>query len=281
MKASNTGKRYWRSLSELENSPEFEEFLQREFPVAAAEFPDGISRRRWLQLMAASLAFGGLAGCRYREEKIAPLAKRPEDWVPGKPQRYATSIELAGATRHLLVTCYDGRPIKVEGNPDHPYSLGATDVYSQACVLDLYDPDRCGDVRQRDQGQAFTKNWDDFAAFAAKHFQTLKDQGGEGLCVLLEPTESAAVHAQLSALKAAFPKAELFSYAPLARDNERRGAELAFGKAVRTHLSLDQAQIIVCLDADLLGDHPASLRLARQFADGRDVARRRTRNPAA
>ena len=95
MKASNTGKRYWRSLSELENSPEFDEFLQREFPVAAAEFPDGISRRRWLQLMAASLAFGGLAGCRYREEKIAPLAKRPEDWVPGKPQRYATSIELA------------------------------------------------------------------------------------------------------------------------------------------------------------------------------------------
>ena len=99
MKASNTGKRYWRSLSELENSPEFDEFLQREFPVAAAEFPDGISRRRWLQLMAASLAFGGLAGCRDREEKIAPLAKRPEDWVPGRPQRYATSIELAGAPR--------------------------------------------------------------------------------------------------------------------------------------------------------------------------------------
>jgi molybdopterin-containing oxidoreductase family iron-sulfur binding subunit len=273
MKASNPGKRYWRSLSELENSPEFDEFLQREFPVAAAEFPDGISRRRWLQLMAASLAFGGLAGCRYREEKFAPLAKRPEDWVPGKPQRYATSIELAGATRHLLVTCYDGRPIKVEGNPDHPYSLGATDLYSQACVLDLYDPDRCGDVRQRDQGQAFIKTWDDFAAFADKHFQTLKDQGGAGLCVLLEPTESAAVHGQLSALKAAFPKAELFSYAPLARGNERRGAELAFGKAVRTHLNLDKAQIIVCLDADLLGDHPASLRLARQFADGRDVAR--------
>ena len=271
MKPSNPGKPYWRSLSELENSPEFEEFVQREFPVAASEFPDGISRRRWLQLMAASLAFGGLTSCRYREEKIAPLAKRPEDWVPGKPQRYATSIELAGASRHLLVTCYDGRPIKVEGNPEHPYSLGATDVYSQACVLNLYDPDRCASVRQLEQSQAFTRTWDDFAAFAAKHFATLKDQGGEGLCVLLEPTESAAIHAQLSALKAACPKAELFSYAPLASDNERRGAELAFGKAVRTQFGLDKARVIVCLDADLLGEHPASLRLARQFAEGRDV----------
>lgn len=272
MKASSTGKQYWRSLSELENSPEFEEFLHREFPLAAAEFPAGVSRRRWLQLMAASLALGGLAGCRYREEKIVPLAKRPEDWVPGKPQRYATSIELAGAPRHLLVTCYDGRPIKVEGNPEYPSSQGATDMYAQACILDLYDPDRSGDVRLREQGQAFSKTWDDFAKFAAQHFADLKAKGGEGLCVLLEPTESAAVHGQLAKLKAALPKAELFSYAPLSRDNERKGSELAFGKPLRTHLALDQAQVIVCLDADLLGDHPASLRLARQFTQGRDVA---------
>jgi molybdopterin-containing oxidoreductase family iron-sulfur binding subunit len=259
-------------VGELENSPEFEEFLQREFPVAAAEFPDGISRRRWLQLMAASLALGGLTGCRYREEKIVALAKRPEDWVPGKPQRYATSIELAGAVRHLLMTCYDGRPIKVEGNPDHPSSLGGTDLFAQACVLDLYDPDRSDAVRQRDQTQTFTKSWDDFTAFATRHFQALKDQGGEGLCVLLEPTESAAVHGRLSALKAGFPKAEFFQYAPLARDNERQGSQLAFGKVVRTHLALDKTRIIVCFDTDLLGDHPASIRLARQFADGRDVA---------
>ena len=273
MKASSTGKRYWRSLSELENSPEFEEFLQREFPVAAAEFPDGISRRRWLQLMAASLAFGGLAGCRYREEKIVPLAKRPEDWVPGKPQRYATSIELAGATRHLLVTCYDGRPIKVEGNPDHPYSLGATDMYSQACVLDLYDPDRCGDVRQRDQGQAFTKTWDDFAAFAAKHFQALEGPGRRRAVRAagadrIGRSSRAAVGAQGGFSQSGI--VQLRSADP--RQRTPRGSELAFGKAVRTHLALDKAQIIVCLDADLLGDHPASLRLARQFADGRDVA---------
>ncbi len=271
MKANSTGKQYWRSLSELENSPEFEEFLHREFPVAATEFPEGVSRRRWLQLMAASLALGGLAGCRYREEKIVPLAKRPEDWVPGKPQRYATTIELAGAPRHLLMTCYDGRPIKVEGNPEHPYSQGATDLFAQACVLDLYDPDRSGELRLREQGQTFTKTWDDFAAFAAKHFEQLKAGGGEGLCVLLEPTQSAAVHGQLAKLKEAFPKAELFSYTPLSRDNERKGSELAFGKALRTHLALDKAQIIVCLDADLWGDHPASIRLARQFAEGRDV----------
>lgn len=272
MMANSSGKRYWRSVSELENSPEFAEFLQREFPVAAAEFPDGISRRRWLQLMAASLALGGLAGCRYREEKIVALAKRPEDWVPGKPQRYATSFELAGAARHLLLTCYDGRPIKVEGNPDHPYSLGGTDLFAQACVLDLYDPDRSAAVRQRELEQVFTKTWDDFREFATQHFQALKAQGGEGLCVLMEPTESAAVHGQLAALKAAFPQAEIFQYTPLDRDNQRRGSELAFGKVVRTHCALDRARIIVCFDADLLGDHPAAIRLARQFADGRDVA---------
>ena len=261
MTANSTGKQYWRSLGELENSAEFQEFVQREFPLAAAEFPDGVSRRRWLQLMAASLALGGFAGCRYREEQIVALAGRPEDWVPGKPQRYATSIELAGAARHLLVTCYNGRPIKVEGNPEHPSSLGATDLFAQACILDLYDPDRNDAVRQQDQGQTFRRSWDDFTAFAASHFQALEGQGGQRLCVLLEPTESAAVHGQLAALKTAFPKAEIFQYAPLARDNERRGSELAFGTALRTHLALDKARIIVCFDAELLGDHPASIRL--------------------
>ena len=102
--------RYWRSLDELENTPEFQELLHREFPQAASEFPQGVSRRRWLQLMSASLALGGVTGCRYEQEKIAPFAARPHNRVPGEPQQYATSIEYAGSSRHLLVTCYDGRP---------------------------------------------------------------------------------------------------------------------------------------------------------------------------
>ncbi len=254
---SNAPKRYWRSVGELQNSPEFDEFLQREFPVAASEFPEGVSRRRWLQLMGASLALGGLAGCRYQQEKVAPLSARPQNWVPGKPWKYATTIELAGAPQHLMVTSYDGRPIKIEGNPDHPYSRGATNAFAQACILDLYDPDRSGELRQRIDGQEFVKQWSDFTEFASDRLGDLKADGGKGLCVLLEPTESASVHTMLGALKANLPQVGLFSYAPVSRDNTRAGSELAFGTPHRTHIALDQAKIIVCLDADLLGEHPA------------------------
>ncbi|MBC8871073.1 MAG: TAT-variant-translocated molybdopterin oxidoreductase [Planctomycetes bacterium] len=270
MTKTTTGKPHWRSLSELKNSPEFEEFLHREFPEAASEFPKGVSRRRWLQLMGASLALGGLSGCRYQAEKIAPLAVRPENQIPGKPQRYATSVELAGAVRHLLVTCRDGRPTKVEGNPEHPYSRGASDVFSQASILDLYDPDRSAELRQRTGGQAFTKTWEDFQRFASTHLEELKRTGGEGLCVLIEPTESVTLHDMLAALQATYPKAGVFQYASVSRENERAGSILAFGDAYRTHYVLNQAKAIVCLDADLLADHPASLKLVRDYTDGRD-----------
>src|SRR5690349_20820535 len=101
--------KYWRSLDQLENSAEFQEFMHREFPVAASEFPAGVSRRRWLQLMGASFALASVAGCRWETERIAPFVERPEGMVPGETMKYATTIELAGAPRHLLVTCYDGR----------------------------------------------------------------------------------------------------------------------------------------------------------------------------
>lgn len=270
MTETTKGKPYWRSLSELENSPEFEEFLHREFPEAASEFPKGVSRRRWLQLMGASLALAGLSGCRYQTEKIAPLAVRPENQIPGKPQRYATSVELAGAVRHLLVTCRDGRPTKVEGNPDHPYSRGASDAFSQASILDLYDPDRSSEPRQQSGGQTFTKTWEDFQRFASTHLEELKRTDGEGLCVLVEPTESVTLHHMLAALRAAYPKAGVFKYTSLSRENERAGSVLAFGEAYRTHYVLNNAKAIVCLDVDVLGEHPASIRLARDYTAGRD-----------
>jgi len=270
MTETTKGKLYWRSLSELENSPEFEEFLHREFPEAASEFPKGVSRRRWLQLMGASMALAGLPGCRYEVEKIAPLAVRPENQVPGKPQQYATSVELAGAVRHLLVTCRDGRPTKVEGNPDHPYSRGASDAFSQASILDLYDPDRSAEPRQQTGGQTFTKTWEDFQRFASANMGELKRSEGEGLCVLIEPTESVTLRSMLAALRAAYPKAGVFQYTSVSRDNERAGSILAFGDSHRTHYVLNDAKAIVCLDADLFGEHPASVRLARDYATGRD-----------
>jgi molybdopterin-containing oxidoreductase family iron-sulfur binding subunit len=105
---------YWRSLDQLENSPEFQDFLHREFPIAASEYPEGVSRRRWMQLMGASFALASVAGCRWQTEKIVPMAERPEGYIPGEAEYFATNINWADAPRHLLVTKYDGRPIKLE-----------------------------------------------------------------------------------------------------------------------------------------------------------------------
>ena len=177
MKQRN-GKTYWRSLGELQETEEFKDFLHREFPTAASEFPEGVSRRRWMELMGASLALGGLAGCRWQQEKIVPLAVRPENRVPGETEKFATTIEIAGMPRHLLMTCVDGRPIKVEGNPDHPDSNGATDAFAQASILGLYDPDRSDTIRETQPRQTFTRTWDEFdTAMEAKLSKLAKKRG--------------------------------------------------------------------------------------------------------
>ena len=138
-----SGKQWWRSLEELAGSPHFEELLHREFPRYASEWADAVSRRGFLKLMAASLALAGLSGCAGKpKETIVPYARAPEELEPGKPLFFATAMTLAGSAIGLLVESHEGRPTKIEGNPDHPASLGATDVFSQASLLTLYDPDR-------------------------------------------------------------------------------------------------------------------------------------------
>ena len=226
---------YWRSLAELEETPEFQEFLHREFPVAASEFPDGISRRRWLQLMGASLALGGLSGCRWPTEKIVPLAVRPENRVPGEPQYYATSVELAGAPQHLLVTCLDGRPIKVEGNPQHPGSGGATDRFAQASLLGLYDPDRSDSPQQRQDNQAYPRTWAEFEQFAKTHFAA---QQGEQLAILIEPSSSLVLHAQLRALRERFPQAKVYAYEPVSDEQHGQATAQCFGRPLRAQYRL-------------------------------------------
>ena len=142
----NKGKAYWRSLDDLAETPEFLELVRNEFPSFADEMSSPQSRRRFLKLMGASTAFAGFVACRWPVEEVVPFAHRPAGFVPGSTTRYATSLERGGVATGLLVTSYDGRPIKIEGNPNHPYSLGATSALDQACILDLYDPDR---TRQR------------------------------------------------------------------------------------------------------------------------------------
>ncbi|MFO0918957.1 MAG: TAT-variant-translocated molybdopterin oxidoreductase, partial [Planctomycetaceae bacterium] len=135
-------KTWYRSLAQLENSPEFLKLMHREFPQAASEFPAGFTRRRWLQLMGASLVLSGAVGCRFQEETLAPFVTRPANRTPGKPKYFNTTFEIAGVSQALRVTSYDGRPIKIDGNPDHASSGGASTAFAQGTSLDLYDPDR-------------------------------------------------------------------------------------------------------------------------------------------
>lgn len=263
--------KYWRSLDQLENSPEFQEFMHREFPVAASEFPAGVSRRRWMQLMGASFALASVAGCRWQTEKIRPLVDRPEDYIPGSTTKYATTIELAGAPRHLLVTCYDGRPIKVEGNPEHPGSMGGTDAFSQATTLTLYDPDRSSTVRQRLASDVSAKNWEDFDKYLDELLGKLRGKQGAGLAVLVEPTDSLSLLAAEKKLADAMPQAKLYQYAPLDRENELAGAELALGSRVRTHYKLANTKVIAAFDSDLLCGHPNSTRYSRDWAATREI----------
>ena len=258
---------FWRSLDERAGTPEFRAFVEREFPAWADEMLEPASRRRFLKLMGASMAFAGMTACRWPVEPIVPFAHRPEGYVPGEPLHYATAIELFGAAVGLVVTSYDGRPIKIEGNPDHAYSLGGTLAWHQAALLELYDPDRSQHVVARDGAPA---SWDAFAAFARLHFDALRTTAGRGLAVLAEPSSSPSRRIQHERFQAAFPHARWHEYEPLSRDNAREGARLAFGAPHRTHLALDRAETIVALDEDFLLHHPAAVRYARDFVAGRD-----------
>jgi molybdopterin-containing oxidoreductase family iron-sulfur binding subunit len=266
-------KAYWRSLAELENTPQFRAFMESEFPAAAD--PQGLHRRRWLQLMGASIAFAGVAGCRWQQEEILPFDKRPEGRIPGEPRYYTTAMDFCGDATGLVVTTVDGRPIKVEGSRLHPFSLGATNSFAQAAILELYDPDRSRFVIQRTGEREATQDWSKFAEFAKLHFQGVTAAGGAGFCVLSEATSSPTVARLRQELQTALPTSKWFEYEPVSDDNERAGTAEAFGRPLRPQLAPDRADVILCLDADLLGSHPAAVRYARQFAGGRSPARGR------
>ncbi len=267
--ADNPGTRYWRSLDDLAGTPDARARLSEEFPGGTETPVDGASRREFLKLMGASLALGGMAGCRWPKETIVPYAYRPPGRTPGQPERYATAMEIGGVATGLLVTSYDGRPIKVEGNPSHPFSLGATSAIHQASVLELYDPDRSRTVVRREGGQTIRQSWDDFAGFAQSHFAELRQRKGKGLAILSEATSSPSVARLRARLAEVMPDARWYEYEPISWDNEREGTRLAFGKPLRPQYHFDQADVIVCLDADPLLTHPAAVRYARDFAKGR------------
>ena len=267
--------RYWRSLAELQQSEEFNEYLHREFPVAASEFPEGVSRRRWMQLMGASFALAGVAGCRYPEELIAPFVVRPEGRVPGEFYHRATNFELAGRVYNLLVKCVDGRPIKVEPNTEHP-SGGPTDVYAQASMLCLYDPDRSrgeeGPIVRREEGEPTRHvGWDAFETFGPALVRTAAGNGdGQGFAVLTPPTFSPTVLRTLGRLKERLPGATVARYDGVVGDTMREATRREFGEPGRQSLNLDRAKVVVSIQADILGTDPGFLHNSKSFAANRD-----------
>ncbi|MBC8107931.1 MAG: TAT-variant-translocated molybdopterin oxidoreductase, partial [Anaerolineae bacterium] len=279
------GRRYWRSLDELAQSPEFVEKLHREFPSAAAEWDEldqdasrdgGVSRRNFLTMMGASIALAGIggAGCRARDpvEKIVPYVNQPEEIIPGKPLYFATSLTIDGLAHGVLVESHEGRPTKIEGNPEHPATLGASNVFMQAAMLSMYDPDRSKVVRRIDTVSTWDRFWQEIAPIIAGKLKS----GGAGMRILTEPTSSPTTAAQIVALRQRFPQARWHQYSPLDRANVRQGANAAFGRPVNVAYRFDRADVIVSLDSDFFQDEPGHIRYARQFIDRRRVRKDRT-----
>jgi MoCo/4Fe-4S cofactor protein with predicted Tat translocation signal len=256
-------RRYWKSLEELAETPGFLAYLQREFPEQASTFEDPAGRREFLTLMGASLALAGLTACtKQPSERILPYVRQPEELVPGRPLFFATVAGHDGYARGILVESHEGRPTKVEGNPDHPLSLGATDVYGQAHVLGLYDPDRSRRVLYVGE----ERTWSAFRSALREALEKQKAKKGRGLRFLTGRMTSPTFAAKMAEVLGSFPEAKWASFEPVSRDNARQGAVMAFGEAVEPQYRLDAADVVLSLEADFVTSHPASLRLIREFA---------------
>jgi MoCo/4Fe-4S cofactor protein with predicted Tat translocation signal len=253
------GRQYWRSLNELADDKQFEKLVQQEFPRQASLLPE-LGRRNFLKLLGASLALAGLTACVPQSgTKILPYVKPPEELVPSKPIYYASSMVQDGYAKGVLVKTTFGRPIKVDGNPSHPGSQGATDVFMQASLLELYDPER---PKQILQGTS-PKTWQDFVAAAG---QAMAAAGqGAGLRILSGPVTSPTLLDQISALLAKYPQAKWTQFSPVERSNTLAGAQLAFGKPYEVIYDFTKADVILSLDGDFMFTDPGHLRYSRDF----------------
>lgn len=268
--ATQEGPAYWRSLDQLADTEEFQLFLQREFPRHAAPAQEGLDRRDFLKLLGASMALAGLSACArppLAHEKIVPYVKQPDQITPGKPLFFATAVTYGGYAEGVLAESHQGRPTKLEGNPDHPASLGATAAVTQAQVLSLYDPDRSQEFNER--GAA--KTWEEAAAALTAALEGTQD--GSGFALLTENVTSPTLAAQIDQLLAKYPSARWYQYDALHQDNVVAGARLAFGTDATPVVDFAKADVVVGLDADFMNSGPARLAYARAFANARRVHR--------
>ncbi len=264
--ATSHGKEYWRSLEELANDKEFLRLVEDEFPQRSPEWLTAPGRREVLRLLGASLALAGLVGCTQQpKELIVPYVRQPEQLVLGHPLFFATAMPLSGYGMGVVVQSHEGRPTKVEGNTLHPSSLGATDAYAQASILDLYDPDRSSAILFRGR----ISSWPKFLSAMAKLRDEQRADGGAGLHFLMEPVTSPTLTSQMRGLAAAFPQARWHQYQPVTMDSAYQAGRAAFGRPVQTLYDFTSADVTLALDSDFLAHGPGSLRYARQFADRR------------
>ncbi len=260
-------RRVWKSLDELQEGPEFLEFLHREFPQNASEWSDPQGRREFMRVMGASVALAGVTACtKQPAETIVPYVKQPEQVVPGRPLYFATSVVEGGYAKGVLVESHEGRPTKIEGNPDHPASLGATDAWGQAAILGLYDPDRAQTVRSFGE----IHSWAEFTAALRPVLEKQRAKQGAGLRILTETITSPTLAKQLEDLLAELPEAKWAQWDPTA-GNARAGAVLAFGEPVETRVHFEKADVILSLDADFIGHGPGNVRQTRDFARRRKL----------
>ena len=259
-------KTYWRSLAQIEGHPEFRDALEREFPEGASELPEGVTRRELITLLGASLSLAGLTGCIRRPvEEIVPYVTAPEDMVPGIPQHYATTMPFGRSAYGLIVESHEGRPTKIEGNPAHPSTLGASSARIQASVLGLYDPDRSQSLRSQDSQKA----WSDFVTAWGELAKTHAADGGAGLAILSESFSSPTLARLATALRAKYPRLQWATYDAVSDENRLAGLRQATGRDVDVMLRFDRATVILALDADPLLTDPEMIRHGRGFADGR------------
>ena len=283
--AETNGKTYWRSLDELSQKPGFTEMLRREFPGQAPKDWAPLPRRDFLKLMGASLALAGLSGCAFQpNEKIVPYVNQPESYVPGIASYYATAMPFMGYALGLLAKSNSGRPTKIEGNPEHPTSggasptdpnrgrpgfkrRGATDVWAQASILGMYDPERSQTIRK----SGASSNWDTFAGELSRQVMASRASQGADFVLITETITSPTQLSLIEDLQKQLPKLNWVSYEPVNRDNIRLGTRLAFGRDLHPVYHFDRADVIVSLDCDFLLEEPGRVAHAREFIDGRRV----------
>jgi len=260
---AQNGKEYWRSIEEHADSAEFRDYITEEYPHEIERWDNSLSRRNFVKVMGASLALAGLSGCVIQPpEKIVPYVKAPEN-LPGLPLYFATAMSLGGVATGLLAKSYDGRPVKIEGNPQHPGSRGATDILAQASLLGMYDPDRSQAVTFRGQH----KTWEGFMGEFRSVIENNRADGGAGVRILTETVTSPTLIDQLAKVKTELPNSKWVQYEPVNQDNAMAGAKLAFGSPVQTVYKFDKAERILSLDADIFSGF--NVAYIKDFSAGR------------